>query len=40
MEGSYKYTDRFCITALKMEELISMVIPSISSENQLKLFAK
>jgi hypothetical protein len=27
MEGIYEYTDRFCITAVKMEELISTVIP-------------
>jgi hypothetical protein len=27
MEGIYEYTDRFRITAVKVEELISMVIP-------------
>jgi hypothetical protein len=40
MEGSYKYIDRFCITAVKMEELTSMVIPFYFTRKSTKLFSK
>jgi hypothetical protein len=39
LEGSYEYTGRFCLTSVKMEELISMIRP-FSPENELKFFAK
>lgn len=32
MEGSYEYTDRFCLTSVKTEELLSIVGPFLHQE--------
>jgi len=32
MEGSYEYTNRFCLTSVKTEELLSIVGPFLQQE--------